>query len=81
MQSRTAVARAGAASAKAVSAAYLSDPLMLFLGSFLMAAAVEKQGLHRRLAAVALRSASDDDPRRLLASATQCRKCGGIFRT
>lgn len=40
----------GAASAKTLAAVYLSDPVMLLFGSLLVAAAVERHGVHERLA-------------------------------
>ncbi|KAH8048695.1 succinate transmembrane transporter [Aureococcus anophagefferens] len=58
----------GAADARRVSSAYLSDPLMLFLGSFLVAAALERHDLHARVASGLLRrfDRRGDAPRRLL---------------
>ena len=58
----------GAADARLVSSAYLSDPLMLFLGSFLVAAALERHDLHARVASGLLRrfDRRGDAPRRLL---------------
>ena len=57
-----------AADARLVSSAYLSDPLMLFLGSFLVAAALERHDLHARVASGLLRrfDRRGDAPRRLL---------------
>ena len=58
----------GAADARLVSSAYLSDPLMLFLGSFLVAAALERHDLHARVACCLLRrfDRRGDAPPRLL---------------
>jgi sodium-dependent dicarboxylate transporter 2/3/5 len=39
----------GVAPAGVISAAYFSDPILLFFGSFLLAAAVEEQGLHTKV--------------------------------
>ncbi|KAJ8605529.1 hypothetical protein CTAYLR_000074 [Chrysophaeum taylorii] len=46
----------GAAGARTVSSVYLSDPMMLLLGSLLCAGAVERHGLHTRLARFFVRS-------------------------
>jgi di/tricarboxylate transporter len=37
----------GVAEAGEVSEAYFSDPILLFFGTFILAAAVEKHGLHK----------------------------------
>ena len=55
----------GVASASVVSSAYFSDPILLFFGSFVMAAAVQSRGLHRRFALTLLRRVGTE-PRRLL---------------
>jgi solute carrier family 13 (sodium-dependent dicarboxylate transporter), member 2/3/5 len=39
----------GVAPAGTISSAYFSDAILLFLGTFILAAAVEKHGLHLRV--------------------------------
>ncbi|KAK3255487.1 hypothetical protein CYMTET_35331 [Cymbomonas tetramitiformis] len=55
----------GIADKNAVASAYMNDSLFLFIGSFLMAAAIERSGLHRRVALLVLVQLGVQ-PRRLL---------------
>jgi sodium-dependent dicarboxylate transporter 2/3/5 len=55
----------GVTDAAATAAAYADPVTFLFLGGFLVALAVERWGLHRRIA-VSVVAALGDDPRRLL---------------
>ncbi|WP_343161194.1 SLC13 family permease, partial [Halogeometricum sp. CBA1124] len=55
----------GVTDAAATAAAYADPVTFLFLGGFLVALAVERWGLHRRIAVSVVR-ALGDDPRRLL---------------
>lgn len=56
---------AGVSGLDAAAAPYANPLVFLFLGGFLLAAGVQRWGLHRRLAALALR-AFGDSPRRLV---------------
>ena len=55
----------GVAPAGDISSAYFSDPIILFFGTFVLAAAVEKHGLHRRAALLLLQKIGTDSPPRV----------------
>lgn len=61
----------GVQTAKVVASGYLKDASMLFLGGFVVAAAVEKQELHRRIALGVLARVGTQ-PRRILAGFMAC---------
>mmetsp|Transcript_1538 Transcript_1538/g.2293 ORF Transcript_1538/g.2293 Transcript_1538/m.2293 type:complete len:513 (-) Transcript_1538:82-1620(-) len=50
----------GASSGKNVASAYFSEPIMLFFGSVLVASAVERHGLHTKLAKTLTRNAKSE---------------------